>query len=111
MREMAHGSIAARAWFTDKILLGLTPRQYVRSLITPFDAVAGLILAIGIPLTVFRFTYGLGATTNLTQSSPWGIWIGFDVLAGVALAAGGYTISTAVYVFGLDLLAIAVPPG
>jgi Ni/Fe-hydrogenase subunit HybB-like protein len=102
MSDYAHTTVAPRGWFTDKILLGLPAREYVRSLATPFDAVAGLILAIGIPVTIYRFVYGLGAATNLSQASPWGIWIGFDVLAGVALAAGGYTISTAVYIFGLE---------
>ena len=102
MSDFAHTTVAPHGWFTEKILMGLPLRQYVRSLVTPFDAIAGLILAIGVPVTIYRFTYGLGAATNLSQSTPWGIWIGFDVLAGVALAAGGYTISTAVYIFGLE---------
>ncbi|HVL69312.1 MAG TPA: NrfD/PsrC family molybdoenzyme membrane anchor subunit [Vicinamibacterales bacterium] len=110
MHDMAPGTAMARGWFSERILLGYTPRQYVRSLLTPFDLVAGLILAVGIPVTVYRFAYGLGAVTNLSQTSPWGIWIGFDVLAGVALAAGGYTISTAVYVFGLEKYRPVVRP-
>jgi hypothetical protein len=28
----------------------------------------------------------LGATTNLSDYNPWGLWIGFDLLVGVALA-------------------------
>jgi Ni/Fe-hydrogenase subunit HybB-like protein len=102
MRELAQTPPAAGGWLTEKIFMGLSLRQYLRSLVTPFDAVAALILAVGIPVTIYRFTYGLASATNLSQSSPWGIWIGFDVLAGVALAAGGYTVSTAVYVFGLE---------
>jgi hypothetical protein len=31
---------------------------------------------------------GLGATTNLGDSFPWGMWLGIDVLGGVAMAAG-----------------------
>src|SRR5688572_3496033 len=102
MREIAHAPVATRVWFMEKLFMGLPLRDYLRSLVTPLDALAALILAVGIPVTVYRFTYGLASATNLSQSSPWGIWIGFDVLAGVALAAGGYTISTAVYVFGLE---------
>jgi Ni/Fe-hydrogenase subunit HybB-like protein len=64
--------------------------------------VVGLILAVGLPVIVYRFAYGLGASTNLTQTTPWGIWIGFDMLAGVALAAGGYTLASSVYIFGLE---------
>ncbi len=45
---------------------------------------------------------GLGATTALTDGTPWGLWIGFDVLSGVALAAGGFVIAATVYIFHLD---------
>ena len=38
-------------------------------------------------VTVLRFTRGLGATTNLSDRFPWGLWIGFDILCGVGLAA------------------------
>ncbi|MBN1347011.1 MAG: Ni/Fe-hydrogenase cytochrome b subunit [Phycisphaerae bacterium] len=69
--------------------------------VTPFNVVAAAIIAVGIPVTVVRFTMGLGACTNLTDNNPWGLWIGFDVLVGVALAAGGYVTSCAVYVFGM----------
>ena len=61
MSDFAHTTVAPHGWFTEKILMGLPLRQYVRSLVTPFDAIAGLILAIGIPVTIYRFTYGLGA--------------------------------------------------
>ena len=70
-------------------------------LLTPFNVVAALILAVGIPVMVIRFTMGLGACTNLSDNTAWGLWIGFDVLVGVALAAGGYVTSCAVYVFGM----------
>ncbi|MCP3905258.1 MAG: polysulfide reductase NrfD [Planctomycetes bacterium] len=85
----------------DRLLLGLTPGQYLRSLITPFNIVAALILCVGIPIAIRRFAFGLGATTNLNDNSPWGLWIGFDVLCGVALAAGGFILAAAVHLFGL----------
>jgi Ni/Fe-hydrogenase subunit HybB-like protein len=110
MREMAHSPTAAQAWVTDKIFMGYTLRAYLRSLVTPFNAVAAAILAVGIPVTIYRFAYGLGAATNLSQTSPWGIWIGFDVLSGVALAAGGYTMAAAVYVFGMEKYRPVVRP-
>lgn len=72
-----------------------------KKLLTPFNVVAGLILLAGLPVTAYRFYYGLGAVTNLSGVNPWGLWIGFDVLTGVALAAGGYTIASTVYIFGL----------
>ncbi len=72
-----------------------------KSLFTPFNIIAGIILIAGLIVTVMRFTGGIGAVTNLDQNNPWGIWIGFDLMCGVALAAGGYTTSAACYVFGL----------
>jgi Ni/Fe-hydrogenase subunit HybB-like protein len=103
-------SLELRPFVTDKLLLGLTPRDYVRSLMTPGTLLAGLILVIGVPLIIYRFAFGLAATTNLSQANPWGIWIGIDVLSGVALAAGGYTLSAAVYIFGLkDYQAVVRP--
>ena len=78
--------------------------------ITPFTVVSGIILIIGVILTVLRFTGGLAAVTNLSDDNPWGIWIGFDLLVGVALAAGGYVTSAAVYIFGLKKYHSAVRP-
>lgn len=48
-------------------------------------AINGLVFLMG------RFFFGLGAVTNLNNQYPWGLWIGVDVAAGVALAAGGFT--------------------
>ena len=56
-----------------------------------------IFIALGAAAAVMRLTKGLGAVTNLSDSYPWGLWIGFDVMAGVALAAGGFTITAAVY--------------
>ena len=44
---------------------------------------------------------GIGAATNLSDAFPWGLWVGFDVVTGVGLAAGGFTIAGAVYVLHL----------
>jgi Ni/Fe-hydrogenase subunit HybB-like protein len=104
---MANGHAVAAAipategFFKEKILLGMDGKTYVRSCCTPFNAVAAIILAVGIPLLVLRFAVGLGATTNLSQTAPWGIWIGFDMMTGIVLAAGGFTIGATVQIFGL----------
>lgn len=92
----------ARGWIEEKIFMGQPLREYVRSLLTPANAVFALILAVGVPIIVYRFAFGIGAVANLTQANPWGLWIGLDVMTGVALAAGGFTLATAVYVFGLE---------
>ena len=70
--------------------------------ITFWRGVFLIVLASGLYSTYLRFSAGLGASTALSDSFPWGRWIGFDVLCGVALAAGGFTISAVVYVFNIE---------
>jgi c(7)-type cytochrome triheme protein len=70
--------------------------------LTFWRAVLLVILAAGLYTTLIRFTKGLGASTALSDQFPWGLWIGFDVLCGVALAAGGFTISAVVYIFNIE---------
>ena len=68
--------------------------------------VTGLAAAVG----AARFLYGLGATTHLSDAHAWGLWIGFDVMGGVALAAGGFIITAAVYIFKLERYHSVVRP-
>jgi Ni/Fe-hydrogenase subunit HybB-like protein len=69
-----------------------------------------VILAGGAYATWVRFTQGLGASTHLNDHAPWGLWIGFDILCGVGLAAGGFAITTAVYILHLEKLRPIVRP-
>lgn len=96
--------------FPGNILLGKSWKDYLRSLLTPFNAIATLILMVGVPLTVIRFTQGIGAVANLNDTNPWGLWIGVDVLCGVALAAGGFILGTAVHILGMKKYAAVVRP-
>ncbi|MGE5315376.1 MAG: NrfD/PsrC family molybdoenzyme membrane anchor subunit [Acidobacteriota bacterium] len=77
---------------------------------TPWKVIGTLLLAAGAASTVLRFGAGLGASTNLSDEFPWGIWIGFDVLCGVGLAAGGFTLAALVYVFNLKRFEPIVRP-
>jgi len=67
-----------------------------------WSTVAGLIVIMFAVIIVRRFTMGLGSISNLSDAMPWGLWIGFDLLCGVALAAGGFTITAVVHIFHLD---------
>lgn len=60
--------------------------------------------------TFLRFTQGLGASTNLNDQFPWGIWISFDVLCGVMLAAGGFTLTAAVHILNIKRLHSIIRP-
>lgn len=67
--------------------------------ITFWRVVAVAISVFGIYSIIERFVFGLGAVTNLSDEFPWGLWIGFDVVCGVGLAAGGFTISAVAHIF------------
>ena len=67
-------------------------------LLTPFNVITGAIILLSAVLLTIRFTKGLGAITNLSQDVPWGLWIGFDVITGVAFAGGAYVIVFMVYI-------------
>jgi Ni/Fe-hydrogenase subunit HybB-like protein len=71
-------------------------------IITPFNVIAAIIILVGTVLIVIRFTFGLSSITNLNQEFPWGIWIGFDVVTGVAFAGGAYVITFMVYILRLE---------
>ncbi|MGA2964774.1 MAG: NrfD/PsrC family molybdoenzyme membrane anchor subunit [Terriglobales bacterium] len=69
-----------------------------------------VIMGLGLYSTFVRFFYGLGAVSNMSDRFPWGIWIGFDLLCGVMLAAGGFCMVGAVYLFNVERLHSVVRP-
>jgi Ni/Fe-hydrogenase subunit HybB-like protein len=77
------------------------PANQRKSILTPFNIISALILVFGFAVIVIRFWKGLGATTNVDHTTPWGLWTGFK-MAFVALAAGGFTLTTAVYIFKME---------
>ncbi len=66
--------------------------------ITPIRVLLAIMAALAAVLAVYRLVVGLGPTTNLNDQWPWGLWIGFDVLTGVALAGGGYGTALIVHI-------------
>jgi Ni/Fe-hydrogenase subunit HybB-like protein len=69
---------------------------------TPVRGIFILVALCALAIIVVRLILGLGATTNLNDQWPWGFWISFDVLIGVALAGGGYGVALIVYVLRRD---------
>ena len=70
--------------------------------LTPFNLISIPVILLGAVLIVIRFTKGIGSITNLSQDTPWGLWIGFDVVTGVAFAGGAYVITFMVYILNLN---------
>ena len=69
---------------------------------TPFNMISVPIITLGIVLIVMRFVNGIGSITNLSQEVPWGLWIGFDVVTGVAFAGGAYVVTFMVYILNIQ---------
>jgi Ni/Fe-hydrogenase subunit HybB-like protein len=68
---------------------------------TPFNLISVPIILAGLVIIVIRFWKGIGSVTNLSQDIPWGLWIGFDVVTGVAFAGGAYVITFMVYILNM----------
>ncbi len=70
--------------------------------LTVWRAIFAAIMLSALYATYRRIFYGLGGATNLSDTFPWGLWIAFDVLCGVGLAAGGFTLVAIVHVFNVE---------
>jgi len=68
------------------------------------------LVALAAVASLARFVFGLGATTNLDDTYPWGLWISFDVVTAVPLAAGAFTLGAIVHCFHIKKLEPLVRP-
>jgi Ni/Fe-hydrogenase subunit HybB-like protein len=68
------------------------------------------LVGVGALASAIRFILGLGATTNLSDTYPWGLWISFDVVTAVPLAAGAFTLGVVAHVFHIKKLEPLVRP-
>jgi len=71
-----------------------------RPRLTFWKFVLAVILLAGFYSLLLRFVRGLGASTNLSDAFPWGLWVGFKLFS-VALAGGGFTLAAVVHIFNL----------
>lgn len=87
--------------FMEKLFLGLTPGEYLsQALKNPFNWVLGVIFAVGFPVIIYRFIFGLGSVTHASNDYPWGLFLGFGLFVMVPLSASGFLLGTAVELFG-----------
>ena len=63
-----------------------------------------VIMCLGLYSSFIRYFRGLGAVSNMTDQFPWGLWIGFDCLCGVMLAAGAFVVTGVVYLLDIERL-------
>src|SRR6516165_7385236 len=67
-------------------------------LLTPVNLVLLLLIAFCGVSMVARFALGLGGSTHLSDTFPWGLWIVFD-LVWIAVAAGAFAMAGIIYIF------------
>jgi Ni/Fe-hydrogenase subunit HybB-like protein len=67
------------------------------------------LIGVGFIACFLRFWLGLGATTNLSDNFPWGLWIAFDFF-GIGLSAAGFTVVAAVHLFHAERFEPIVRP-
>ena len=77
---------------------------------TPATIVMVVLMILGGAVAGYRMLFGLGAATNMNDGYPWAFWLGLDVLGGVAMAAGGFIIACAVYIFNWKKYHVIVRP-
>ncbi len=92
------------AWsLREKIFLGLTTGQYLDQLRrNPVNWLLLIIFAVGVPLLLQRYIYGLGSVTHASNDYPWGLFLGFGLFAMVPLSASGFLLGTTVMLFGRE---------
>jgi Ni/Fe-hydrogenase subunit HybB-like protein len=64
----------------------------------------------GVIIAIFRMWFGLGATTNLSDEVPWGLWKILNMIAGVALSTCGFTVGFLAYVLKIEKFKPLVKP-
>lgn len=85
----------------EKIMLGLSPKEYMAvQLRNPFNWVLWAIYAVGLPVLVGRFIFGLGWVTHSSYDYPWGLFLGWGLFVMVPLSASGFMMGTTVELFG-----------
>ncbi|MFZ2947949.1 MAG: polysulfide reductase [Desulfuromonadaceae bacterium] len=91
-----------RNWtIMEKLLLGLTLPQYIgQALRNPLNWVFALIFAVGIPIILGRFIFGLSWVTHSSNDYPWGLFLGFGLFGMVPLSSSGFLLGTACEIFG-----------
>ncbi len=85
----------------EKLLLGMTTQEYMAQAVrNPFNWLLAVIFAVGLPIIIGRFAFGLGYVTHSSYDYPWGLFLGWGLFVMVPLSASGFMLGTTVEVFG-----------
>ncbi len=85
----------------EKLWLGLTPQEYKAQFFRNWiNWIMIGIFAIGVPIILQRYIFGLGTVTHASNDYPWGLFLGFGLFGMVPLSASGFMLGTTVEIFG-----------
>jgi len=90
-----------KTWFMDKLFMGMSVSQYSKSLVTPFNTAAALILLVSLPIFIVRYVKGLSSVIHATNEYPWGLLLSWGIFAGEPLFAAGFVVAAGYYLFGI----------
>jgi len=88
-------------WFMDKLFMGMSKSEYAKSLATPFNAIAALILTASVPVFMMRYMKGLATVVDGSSEYPWGLLLSWGIFAGEPMFAAGFVVAAAYYLFGM----------
>ena len=99
---VSHQKDNGDAWSVkEKIFLGLSPSKYFHEQVrNPFNWILWIIYAVGIPVLIARFIFGLGWATHSSYDYPWGLFLAWGLFTMVPLSASGFMLGTTVELFG-----------
>jgi len=60
--------------------------------------ILAVLVAVGFAVGIVRLINGMGATTNLSDDYPWGLWIVFD-LVFCPFSAGAFMIAAVTHIY------------
>lgn len=83
-------------------------RKEDRTIPIPY-LILGALSLLAISLSIYRFAIGLEPTTNLSDATPWGLWITLDYFI-VPVAGAAFTISLISYFFERETWHIIIRP-
>lgn len=85
----------------EKLWLGLSTQEYrAQFMKNPVNWMLFAIFAIGLPIILQRYLFGLASVTHASNDYPWGLFLGFGLFGMVPLSASGFLLGTTVEIFG-----------
>ncbi|KKK66112.1 hypothetical protein LCGC14_2967360, partial [marine sediment metagenome] len=90
-----------RDWFMGKLLMGQNWSDYSRSLVTPFNIFAAIVLVVAAPVFFMRYTQGLATVVHASSEYPWGLLLSWGIFAGEPMFASGFVVCAGYYIFGM----------